>query len=71
MVLGLSLGFEVCLAQDQRFDGNRIMRSTIRPGSKAYWAWDHSPYITITTMYNTFADKFFIKFNCTVQDGYI
>lgn len=22
-------------------------------------------------MYNTFVDKFFIKFNCTLQDGYI
>ena len=35
MVLGLSLGFEVRLAQDQRSDRNRIMRSTIRPGPKA------------------------------------
>ena len=44
MVLGLSLGLKMRSAQDQKSDGNWIMRCTIRPGPKAQWAWDYSLY---------------------------
>jgi len=44
MVFELISGLKVCPDQDQRPSENGIMCCIIRPGPKAQWDWDHTPY---------------------------